>query len=623
MHRLRYVILIILVIAQSISFAQVVEIVQPFTDTMLCTGKSFQLHYTTLGAFQPGNIFTAELSDGGGSFATPVPIGSASSGGYIPVTIPLGLSTSNFYRIRIVASAPVINSQDNGRNIRIEPPPLAPIISNNSPVCENDTLVVDVTNAQSSLVDSLVWSGGIFTTPAQGPKTLQYNSAQLGLSGTYTIIRYSKATKCASAPATTGVYVQQLPPKPIATGPALVCEGSPVQLNASTPATVDGYKWTGPGGFQSTLQDPYIDKMPATQAGWHIVHSILGGCYSGKSDSVLVNVLPAPRLAKVTNAPVCEGENLLVSAKDTGNISYTWKGPNGFQVMNPEFSISKAEVKTTGMYYIHTIKNGCDGVDSLYIRIKQRPFPVILNANSPVCEGDTLRINSVQLAEPAPVNYSFTGPGGFIMNNSSAIIANVTTTSAGTYVLKGEREGCVQTDTLSVMVKPTPIVTTNKEFMVTIEQPVTLTANSNIPGTTFSWTGPNGFVSAEQNPVIKSVTEFNKGLYTATGTYEGCSSDTTTELGVWYPTDYTWFEIQPNANDGTFLLTGRVKKPQIVEIGVFAAETGVAIYKDKIQSNGKLVSKSITLHSHLVNGVYILKARADGDFQSIKFVVMR
>ncbi len=52
-------------------------------------------------------------------------------------------------------------------------------------------------------------------------------------------------------------------------------------------------------------------------------------------------------------------------------------------------------------------------------------------------------------------------------------------------------------------------------------------------GATYSWTGPNGFTSSEQNPTIPSATATNAGTYSVTVTVAGCISvPGTTEVVV-------------------------------------------------------------------------------------------
>lgn len=66
-----------------------------------------------------------------------------------------------------------------------------------------------------------------------------------------------------------------------------------------------------------------------------------------------------------------------------------------------------------------------------------------------------------------------------------------------------------------------------------IGQSVTLNA-TDIVDATYSWTGPNGFTSTDQNPVFPNVTVADQGVYTVTATVaaSGCQSIATTNVFV-------------------------------------------------------------------------------------------
>ncbi len=78
----------------------------------ICMDDTFHLSYTVSNNFGSSNVFTAQLSDAAGSFANPQNIGTASSatGGTIICTIPTGLTPGNGYRVRIVSTNPVKQS---------------------------------------------------------------------------------------------------------------------------------------------------------------------------------------------------------------------------------------------------------------------------------------------------------------------------------------------------------------------------------------------------------------------------------------------------------------------------------------------------------------------------------
>lgn len=90
----------------------------------VCSGAAVSVPFTPSGTFNAGNIFTAQLSDAGGNFSTPVDIGSlnGTTSGMIEALIPGGTTTGTGYRIRVVSSDPVVVGDDNGSNIEITTP---------------------------------------------------------------------------------------------------------------------------------------------------------------------------------------------------------------------------------------------------------------------------------------------------------------------------------------------------------------------------------------------------------------------------------------------------------------------------------------------------------------------
>ena len=109
------------------------------------TGTTGTVDITSTETFLLGNVYTVELSDASGSFATPVSIGSiasTSNSETINFTIPAGTPSGNGYRIRVTASAPSVVSPDNGSDITVSltgsctPPYMTSVIINScNPTC--------------------------------------------------------------------------------------------------------------------------------------------------------------------------------------------------------------------------------------------------------------------------------------------------------------------------------------------------------------------------------------------------------------------------------------------------------------------------------------------------------
>ncbi|MCB0781366.1 MAG: hypothetical protein KDC03_17890, partial [Flavobacteriales bacterium] len=116
------------------------------------------------------------------------------------------------------------------------------------------------------------------------------------------------------------------------------------------------YSWTGPGGFNSSDQNPVV-----TTAGTYTL-TVTGanGCTSQASADVLLDV-SAPIATAMGGSIDCDlGTFQLSGTADQGNVSYTWTGPNGFLSL-----LQNPVVSDTGMYVlVVTALNGCTGSDS-------------------------------------------------------------------------------------------------------------------------------------------------------------------------------------------------------------------------------------------------------------------
>jgi hypothetical protein len=86
--------------------------------------------------------------------------------------------------------------------------------------------------------------------------------------------------------------------------------------------------------------------------------------------------------------------------------------------------------------------------------------------------------------------------------------------------------GCVATATTAVTVNPLPSPTANNNGPICVGQTLQLTGAG---GGTYSWSGPNSFSSAVQNPSVSNVTAAAGGVYTLTVTSAaGCVATATT-----------------------------------------------------------------------------------------------
>ena len=72
-----------------------------------------------------------------------------------------------------------------------------------------------------------------------------------------------------------------------------------------------------------------------------------------------------------------------------------------------------------------------------------------------------------------------------------------------------------------------------------------------IEGATYSWSGPDGFSSTQQNPLLTSVSRAKEGQYTVTINSDGCDSRGTTDLVLFPPAQVGTIAASPGSVCGT------------------------------------------------------------------------
>jgi gliding motility-associated-like protein len=147
---------------------------------------------------------------------------------------------------------------------------------------------------------------------------------------------------------------------------------------------------------------------------------------------------------------------------------------------------------------------------------------------STVCEGGDKIVFTADSIKN--VTYNWVGPNGYSSNKRIASIKNPTLLNVGIYQVSALLpSGCLAKGEKMVgisqrpNIKPTVGVLKCDSGVETM--PLTATnLTGNIPITSWSWSGPDGFTSALQNPIIQNVASKANGYYKVTAyTAEGCS----------------------------------------------------------------------------------------------------
>ncbi len=329
--------------------------------------------------------------------------------------------------------------------------------------------------------------------------------------GTYTVT--CTAPNGCSNTATATVEANADQPDASATGGTLDCDNASVQLTGSSTTTGVTYSWTGPNNFMSTEQNPSVSEP----GNYLLTVTASNGCTTAIT-AVVDEDVEVPNVSATGGTIDCSTSNTqLTASSDAEDCSFSWTGPNNF--MSSE---QNPFVTVPGTYTVTcTTPNGCSATATATVQA---------NADLPdaTATGGTIDCNNsvVQLmgsSSTTGVTYSWTGPNNFTSTSQNPVV-----TAPGTYTLTVQGpNGCSAITTASVVIDNTfPTISATGGTLNCNTSNVQLMATSSIMGTTYSWTGPNNFMSSESSPFVTT-----PGVYSVTGTApNGCSSVSTTQV---------------------------------------------------------------------------------------------
>jgi gliding motility-associated-like protein len=309
-----------------------------------------------------------------------------------------------------------------------------------------------------------------------------------------------------------------------------------------------GFLWTGDNGFQSNATEPVIASASFSDAGSYQLVISLGNCQSAPAFvEVVVNSIPeTPTI--VTNAPICDGEALLLSTS-TQCSKYIWIGPAGSSTSTLSNPLLMTTSNVTiipatdtaylaGMWSVICV-DGCNSQLSAPIEVVIHPIPAdpIPGNSGPVCEGASVQLFAGTSNPPTAtyIWYDADPAGGNATIISSEINPTLNNLSANAspyhYWQQVTINGCVSEavpTTVTIFSNPIANPTNSVE---NCGDELMLFANPDPVDTgndySYYWMGPGGnYFSAEANPIIPNLDNSNLGTYTVIVTnVNGCVSE--------------------------------------------------------------------------------------------------
>ncbi len=269
---------------------------------------------------------------------------------------------------------------------------------------------------------------------------------------------------------------------------------APLTTITSDPGVV--YEWTGSNNFTSNTASPIVF-LPGE---YYLEATGINGCVL--IDTIVISEnpdTPVPLLSFSNTLDCIDTSATLFGIVDIPVVSYQWMGPDGF-----ESDQQNPIVSEPGTYYIRVATvNQCIGRDSITL-----DQIIILPESSFVYDSlSCVEANAVFSATSTDPGATF---NWFGPNNYSESGSNVSAQDTGEYILATRgSNNCVALDTFLLDTKPVDLDLAN---LINCYNPtIQLDTLDEILDFQIEWTGPDGFTSLENTPIVSE-----QGTYTGT-----------------------------------------------------------------------------------------------------------
>ncbi|HEX5652768.1 MAG TPA: hypothetical protein VFX58_06830, partial [Chitinophagaceae bacterium] len=419
-------------------------------------------------------------------------------------------------------------------------------------------------------VNADIVGGAIATNPAMTiPGLITITSGRLGSSGTstsyYFFYDWQVSAPCEGA--RTAVTATVNPADPIIITPSSVvrCQfDAASNLAASSTYAYTNYTWS-PGTGLNATSGANVQANPALTTEYTVTGTD-GVCTDTAKVTVTVNLAPENVLASASPNPVCEGETVTLNSSavlpasiprfilngncGTGFIDISASGTSvpGTLLDDSEHNITIPAFTFNGVSYT-TARVGMNGAIVLGsttgdVSSTNAALPSTANTAGNLLiapfwdDLDTLVTSSIKtetIGSVFIIQYTnlvhFSYAGGSITFQVQLDL----NTGVITFVYQDAEFGDPTYDfaaaaTIGVQVSSSSAVQySSNTASLSNGQCISFTPNL----ISYSWTGPNSFVSAVQNPVLSNVVTLNAGTYTVTfSAANGCSSSASVNLTV-------------------------------------------------------------------------------------------
>ncbi|MFN0013413.1 MAG: choice-of-anchor V domain-containing protein [Saprospiraceae bacterium] len=361
-----------------------------------------------------------------------------------------------------------------------------------------------------------------------GPYTFEWSGGQTGNPVQLTtpgsnVVSVTDNNGCIKTAQTT--VVSNTTPPNVQAGPTftLTCAQPTAVLNGSGSSTgpTISYLWTASNGGNivsgATTLTPLVNA-----AGTYtlVVTNATNGCTATDFTTVSSSINP-PTATATGGTLTCTATSVtLMATTNAGSPTFAWSGPNGFMSTQQNPSANTAGTYTV---VVTNTANGCTKTATASVTQNVTQPSASAIAETLTCADTLAQITTTTNANPG--TFAWSGPNGFTSTTQNP---NVPTAGTYTVVVTSGTNGCTNTATVAVTQNNTPpTASATAETITCADTLAQITTTTNASPAAFAWTGPNGFMSATQNPNVPAA-----GTYTVVVTNgpNGCTNSATVSV---------------------------------------------------------------------------------------------
>ncbi|MDR6941875.1 Ig-like domain-containing protein [Mucilaginibacter pocheonensis] len=344
------------------------------------------------------------------------------------------------------------------------------------------------------------------------------NTGPVAVKVTYIIT--AQAFGCTSTPFTYVVTVNPQADAPVANSNTPVCEGSTIQLRTPTIPRAT-YKWTGPNGYVSELQNPDIPNVTAANGGTYNLYVITNDCTSpATSIDVQVNEPPKADAGPDQTQCITSTAIKLAGSVTGGTSTGIWSVTSGTGKFFPSSDqldaqyIPSAEDKAAGSVKLtlsSTSKDDC-AISTSDMTVTFAPSPAAdAGADLNVCAQDeSIKLSGRILIPGGALWSNKTGSGTFSPSATQPdafYIPSAADIQSGsvTLILTATAAGIcdIPTDEMTIKFTPPPTLNAGGTRYVLKDRTITLTPTVSDENVQYLWSPAAGLSSTTiKNPVL-------------------------------------------------------------------------------------------------------------------------